>query len=263
MPEPIGKINVKFPEKPERFKYENSNTFSFPPLPMVKPDKVKMDTPLELVGKTVMVNPGHGEFAIDKRTRRQMYDEFGNKRVAKGACYPLDGKLIEERNLNDSVAIQVKKGLEARGAKVIYVDNTNINLVNKLENQYKPDFFVAIHHNSTPDADPKASGEVVLSNDKRSPISAVAAECINNWFKADPTIPQNPIDYTKKEALYAVLRVNPEIPAVITEAGMMCNPDELRIINKPEYQKKTAGWIVEGIVDFFRINKKNKTQGKK
>lgn len=56
-----------------------------------------------------------------------------------------------------------------------------------------------------------------------------------------------------EQAAFAVLKA-PDVPSILVETGFVSNPGEARKLNSPEYQKKVASAIFDGIHDYFRIN---------
>jgi N-acetylmuramoyl-L-alanine amidase len=61
-----------------------------------------------------------------------------------------------------------------------------------------------------------------------------------------------------KKANFYVLKYN-SLPAVLVEVGFMSNPDEAKKLMDPDYQKKAAKGIAEGIRDF--LENYNKSRG--
>lgn len=252
MPSPLGLNVVNLPKKPVVLPIQKWKDFTISQPPFSElPEPV--DT-TSLKGKTIMVNPGHGEFKQTKSGKYIIDEKTGQKKISLGANYKLDGKLIEERNLNDSVAVQVKKGLEERGAKVIYLDNTPLKDIRRLENKYKPDLFISIHHDAKgPGATATNSGETVYAHGKKS---LKAANAVNERLKANPYVPNNDCNNPNRIKWAGELFIlkYAKSPAVITELGFLSNEEELRTLIKPEFQKSVAKSLVKGIKDFFKPN---------
>jgi len=192
-----------------------------------------------LKGKTIMLNPGHG-----------CIKDGG---IDKGANYKLGKTTIFEMDLNDQVAGDVKRKLELLGAKVIYVDNTGIKAIKDLENKYKPDAFIAIHHDALTK---KSSGETMYAHGDKS---MALRKDINKFFAADKTIKNNEYSaYVKSRSEeLTVLAADSSIPAVLTEIGYGSNPKELKTLITQDYQDKAAQCIVEGIKSYIKKTKKN------
>ncbi len=199
--------------------------------------KVKRQ-PLE--GITIMINPGHG----------------GLKRsgIDTGAVTRFEGKKITEMELNDKVAENVQRKLEKLGANVIYLDNTDIHTVQKMENKLRPDAFVSIHQNAAPKGAQSWNGEEMFA---WQPEGIKVAELINNRFKEDPTIRNRGIN-RKRASELCVLKANSSIPAVLVECGFMSNKGDLQHLKNQDYQNMEAQFIVDGLRDFFRIKKHEK-----
>lgn len=203
----------------------------------------KRSVPLK--GITIMLNPGHGCVKTDPKSGREYIDP--------GATYKLGKNTIFEKDLNDKVATDVKRKLELLGAKVIYVDDTKVKDVLKLENEYKPDMFISIHHDANNDK--KISGETIYAHGEKS--LALGKE-INNFLAADKTIKNRPTTESIQEwsSTRTVLTADPYIPAVLTEIGYMSNKKELKTLVTHEYQDKAAQSIVEGIKSYVRKTRK-------
>ncbi|HNW26004.1 MAG TPA: N-acetylmuramoyl-L-alanine amidase [Candidatus Gastranaerophilaceae bacterium] len=200
---------------------------------------------LPLEGKTIMINSGHGA-------------QKGPSLVDEGAKAKSGKKIIKEADLNDKVAINVKRKLTKLGAEVIYLDNMPLPMIRKIQEGVKADLFVSIHHDSKPAGFKHNSGETIFAfGEKSTPL----AQTINKWFKQDDTIPNNGINSAWAQQLY-VLQSSNIIPSVLVEVGHMSNKNELKILNKQEYQDIEAQNIVEGIRDFFRLPVKKKPQYK-
>lgn len=192
-------------------------------------------TPLPLEGTSVMINPGHGI------RRKDGTMDYG-KVIGKGK------KAIREADINDKVAENVRRKLQKLGATVIYVDNTDVHSIKSLQNQYRPDVFVAIHHDAKAKGRrAKNSGETIFGWGE---LGRKLAQKINIWYKNDSTIPNNGINSAWAKEL-CVLKADPKIPAVLIEGGFMTNQRELKLLNTQDYQNIQAQNIVQGIRDFI------------
>ncbi|MCD8090149.1 MAG: N-acetylmuramoyl-L-alanine amidase, partial [Clostridiales bacterium] len=107
------------------------------------------------------------------------------------------------------------------------------------------DAYVSIHQNFYPSEDvrgaqvfyPKSSEEGrALAESIQSRITEIADESNKRAVKENNT--------------YYMLK-NAEKPSVIVECGFLSNPEENRLLNSEEYQKKIAWAVYIGIADYF------------
>lgn len=54
-----------------------------------------------------------------------------------------------------------------------------------------------------------------------------------------------------RAAGFAVLKA-PDVPSVLIETGFLSNPDEAKLLTTPQFQRKIAGAIVDGVDSYFR-----------
>ncbi len=200
---------------------------------------------LPLEGKIIIINPGHGA-----RKGPSLIDEGAKARLGK--------KVIKEADLNDKVAVNVRRKLMKLGAEVIYLDNMSLPMIRDIQQSVRADLFVSIHHDSKPAGFRHNSGETIFAfGEKSMPL----AETMNKWFKNDTTIPNNGVNSIWAERLY-VLQASNIVPSVLVEIGHMSNSKELKILNQQGYQDISAQCIVEGIRDYLRLPVKKKIQRK-
>lgn len=158
-----------------------------------------------LAGVSVLLDAGHGA------------DDTGAMGVA-GRDAP------QEKDVNLAVALATKYRLEQLGATVhsIRTDDTFLTLIerNQKITELKPDFFIAIHHNSvelTVDANEAGGTECYYFYDAGKPL---AEALVQNVVAATGRA-----DRTAQWGYYYVAR-NTLCPAVLLECGFMVNPSE-------------------------------------
>lgn len=184
-----------------------------------------------LRGKTVMLDAGHGGADC-------------------GALGPGGEKYPSESELNMLLTSYLKQELEASGAKVILSrgGNTTLSLQERVEysSLMAPDLFISLHHNSTQQtADYNCvSGGLVLYS---SPISEGLAESLAEelWagIGAESSVP------VRRQSLYVCRQTH--CPAVLIEAGYLCNPVEYEKLCKPDNGQRIAKNIVRGLKNYF------------
>ena len=161
-----------------------------------------------------------------------------------------------EANLNLAVASYLKDELEARDIQVIMTRDSdeglgttqNESLASRREiiEQSGSDIVISIHMNSFTD-DPSVSGPMVLfmpGSDKGKTLAEAVQQSLNDALGVD--------DSARSEDLY-VLRSGNQ-PCALVECGYLSNEDEEHSLQQPDYQKKVAKAICEGIVQYFLDN---------
>ncbi len=175
--------------------------------------------------------------------------DVGHGGIDPGAGGPNPSKHSEAIQ-NLVLANKIKTELEKAGAKVYMTrtSNTTSSADTKIKmlKQIKPDFCVAVHHNSSNKASPNG-----FSSHYFNAFSKKAAEYIydatrntgNSIYKS----------HELKWHYYYMARVT-NCPVVLTENGFMSNSfDYNNIINDAKNNQKAEA-IVKGIVEYFKVN---------
>jgi N-acetylmuramoyl-L-alanine amidase len=184
-----------------------------------------------LDGRTVVVDAGHGGF------------DPGAIGVS-GA---------EEDNINLAVAQELKAVLQEMGSQVIMTrDDENALAKSKEEDMAErrriieesgSDIVVSIHMNNFKE-DPDVSGPLVLfmpGSEKGQALAKTIQSSLNTALDTDGS--------ARSEDLYVLKSGNQ--PCVLVECGYLSNEEEEHALTQPEYQKKIAQAICDGVVDFL------------
>jgi N-acetylmuramoyl-L-alanine amidase len=184
--------------------------------------------PKPLLGKTVIIDPGHG----------------GKDPGAIGIIKP-----VYERDVNLSVALVLNNKLQSAGAHVIMTRTSNEQTVSlqqrvDISNENKADIFISIHQNMFAE-DPSVSGTItyydsIESKTLAQKIEAAATKQLNSKVEKENV---------EKDQLF-VLKYNKQ-PAVLIEGSFMSNPQELEESLLPKYQEELATGIYYGILAYF------------
>jgi len=169
---------------------------------------------------------------------------------------------VLEKDINLAVALELKNTLNQYGAKVALSRQTDIELSTECDNEKvrgryhrdlmarvelaeesDADIFVSIHSNAV--VNTKRHGAEVFYYGK-SEAGKVLATTIQTELHKITTTPS-----TASAADYFVLRKN-KIPAVLIEIGYITNPDERRLLQTADYQKKLAESIAAGICNYYQ-----------
>lgn len=183
-----------------------------------------------LSGKTVMLDAGHG-------------GEDPGASGPGGSAYP------RESEINLILTAALKEELEKAGAEVLLTraSDKTVSLDQRVEKAVSlaPDLFISLHHNS---ADQTAdfcstSGGLMLYS---SPLSAGLAETLAEQLWSG--VGEKEVACRRQS-----LRVcrQTRFPAVMVEAGYLCNPAEYELLCREDIARKIAKNIVNGLNGYF------------
>lgn len=224
--------------------------YQAPPPPIVKQQKPVVTPtpplPKEMLGEdrswlqkkgnryVVVVDPGHGG------------DDFGAHSNGK--------PVYHEKNLNLATANMLKTYLEQNGIDVIMTrqDDVFIALDKRAEfaNRMKPTLFVSVHYNSAPSKD--ADGVEVFyyrseTDKKRTRESRILAKAVCDQVILTTKANSRGV----KNGNFAVIRET-NMPAILIEGGFLTNDKEMEKIKDPNYMKKIAWGISQGIKTYLK-----------
>ncbi|HWR31292.1 MAG TPA: N-acetylmuramoyl-L-alanine amidase [Negativicutes bacterium] len=187
-----------------------------------------------LKGKVIVVDPGHG----------------GSD---PGATGPLGTR---EKQLNLSLAMQVKADLEKAGAKVLMTRETDIDVFGpkatdreelwarvQVANFNQADIFISIHHNAS--ANRNISGTSTYYYQKTT-YDVMLAQDIQKEMLQTGGLP----NFGVRPANFFVVK-NATMPAALLEVGFLSNPQEEQLLGTFSFQQKMSQAIVVGINQFF------------
>lgn len=193
-----------------------------------------------LAGKTIVLDPGHGNYS--------------GGTVDPGAISKHNG--LKETDFNTNVMMYLKETLEAQGAKVIMTrgyEPCSITLAQRayLANDNSADAFVSLHGDSASNSSAYGAGTWLYTGDLRLTSAAQKdvrnelAKSINSGIAQATGRPA----YIKY-ANFAVTREN-EVPSVLVEAGFLSNPTDAALLATEDYQRKIAQGLYDGLANFF------------
>jgi len=164
---------------------------------------------------------------------------------------------LKEYELNLAVALLLKDELEARGYTVIMVRETHdVNMSNseraQVANEADADAFIRIHANGSEDA--SVHGALTMCQTPSNPYngylygeSRTLSECVLECFVASTECKERSIIET--DTMSGINWCS--VPTTIIEMGFMSNPEEDALMATPEYQKKMAVGLADGIDMYF------------
>jgi N-acetylmuramoyl-L-alanine amidase len=188
-----------------------------------------------LAGKTVCLDPGHGGTAAT--------DSY---RVGPGG--------EREEWINLRVALELKKLLETKGARVLMTRTGDVDV--RLARDENADLFLSIHHNAT--ADRTANFPILYYHGHASANAGSVAfgRCLARRLPKALFPAGTPVTLCSDFVLFpnagcAVLRESYGIPGILGEASFFTNPQEEKRLKQPVYNRKEAAAYCQAIEDFF------------
>ncbi len=189
-------------------------------------------TPTEapVPAKKVAIDPGHGGEDLGS-TRQGLY----------------------EKNANLAIALYLKQYLEDAGYATYMIRDTDVTV----ENETRPaaaiaenaDIYVSIHLNSLEaDSDATQGAEVWYADKRNDGSNTLAQNVIDELCMVIDTRNRG----IKMSNNLIVLKYN-EMPACLVECGFITSETERAKLFDPEYQKKVAEGIANGIKKFLPL----------
>ncbi|MBM7622690.1 N-acetylmuramoyl-L-alanine amidase family protein [Sporohalobacter salinus] len=181
---------------------------------------------LNLTGKTIMVDAGHGG-------------------ADPGAIGP-DGTMEKDVNLNISKRLAALLREAGANVKMSRKSDKYITLWDRTNeaNKLNCDIFVSIHANSHKRNE--ASGIETYVYPGSYGDTLVLAKKVQNTLYEKVKLPNRGVRF---ENLYVLENTN--MPSILVEVGFLSNRKEEKLLNDPEFRQKSAQGIYKGIIAFF------------
>ncbi len=179
-----------------------------------------------------------------------------------GGCVSVNG--VAEKGINLSIVQTLRDSLDILGFDVVCTreDDRSIHdsgvegiakqklsdMKNRLDiiNRYDDALVVSVHQNQF--VDPRYSGAQMFYA-KENDDSRRLAECMKKQFVA-LLQPSNERE-TKPVGKEMYLIHNAKSPALMVECGFLSNPDEAKLLESADYQKKVAFTILTGLEEYL------------
>ena len=195
----------------------------------------------------IVVDAGHGEPDGGAVSVNGVRESMLNLQVAKLLEEELTGlgyEVVMTRNDENNIADNELQNSTIRKIKV-----SDINNRIKITNNANADMLISIHMNKF--SSEKYYGWQTFYK-KNSEYSKMLAKNIqkgiNNNIERENKRTELPINNIK-------LIDKSEIPAVIVECGFLSNGEDVRLLQTEEYKKQIVYGIIEGIEEFYNIDK--------
>ena len=197
------------------------------------------DKRLELTLKSVFLDAAEWKFADAK----SILLDAGHGGDDVGATR--DG--VFEKDLTLQLVLMYRKVLEEKGAIVILPRATDLRLglderVGTIQ-KHRPDVAISAHINSS-EGETKATGiETYYTTPESKPLAEFIHKAVLKSTGAkDRGIHQNNFYIPK----------NSPVPTILLEHGFINNSDERKLLSSPEYQRKFADGLEQGLEDYFK-----------
>lgn len=186
--------------------------------------------------KVVVIDPGHGG------------DDLGTQSTSKPR--------YKEKHLNLTTAKMLETFLQQMGYQTVMTrtDDTFLTLEKRADiaNKLQCDLFISVHYNSAPAK--QAEGVEVFfyrddANKDRVSTSKVLAQLVLNKVIENTDAKSRGV----KHGDLSVIR-NTRMTAILVEGGFLTNDDEMQRLKNPDYLKRVALGIAQGIDAYLRKN---------
>lgn len=234
----------------------------------VKTISPKKGTKGPLVGKTIIINPGHGGGMnnIEKSKKGKVLNvnfdpgasnavmRKDNPNIETNVFIGNGGKSLEEWVVNQRIADKLVEKILAAGGTVVYVQGSVYSAqkaIREIQNKQKIDMIFSLHSNS----DNNKRGVIVFSN-KRSGItdkgdqklSKFITDNLNehSWFKGITSENTKSLGVLSKNA-----KETSAIPGVLIETGNLKNEKDVANLNSRDFQNHIVNSMYNGIIEYF------------
>lgn len=196
-----------------------------------------------LRGKIICIDAGHGGTAATDSYRKGPTGE-------------------REEWINLRVALQLKKMLEDKGAKVLMtrVDDSNVAFDDRINLALtnKADVFLSIHHNATADSSVNFPIIYYHGNASENKASVALGKSVAKQLQLALYQKNSPASLVSDHTIFPtagtkVLRGTYGIPGVIAEASFFTHPPEEERLKNEVYNQKEAKAFVKALENYFNI----------
>jgi len=195
---------------------------------------------MPLSGKTIALDPGHGGPDGGAVSKSGLVEADINLQIAfylRDFLQEAGAIVVMTREENKDLARPETKGYSKRKTEDLL---QRVELIRK----HHADLVVSIHLNAI--QSPRWRGAQTFYNPKLEESNRLAAliqdEFIRNLGNTNRA--------TKTDDTFYILKALP-LPGALVEAGFLSNPEEAKLLGSPDYQKKIAASIYQGILRFY------------
>lgn len=170
---------------------------------------------------------------------------------------------VKESDVNLSITLKLKEFFEDAGFQVMLTRKTAAGLYGAATKGFKrrdmqkrkeiieeanPDFLISVHQNFYPSSATRGGQVFFKKDDEKSRVFAEELQAeLNALYQT-----QNARGRKVSGAEYFLLKHSP-CPAVIVECGFLSNPEDERLLNSVNWQKKLAESIFCGTIAYLEV----------
>lgn len=185
----------------------------------------------------IVIDAGHGKNTAGKRCLKS-----------------LDQNETREWVLNDRVANALETYLLSAGHTILREDDisgnkdVSLSIRVNMANEWKADYYASVHHNAGINGG-SGGGTIVFAYPGASEKTRKTQEAIYNHAIARAGLKGNRYEGTIAADYYVLKKT--VMPASLIECGFMDSATDIKYILNPEWSKKIALGIAEGICEVF------------
>ncbi|MBL6465103.1 MAG: N-acetylmuramoyl-L-alanine amidase [Peptostreptococcus stomatis] len=208
-------------------------------------------------GHTVVIDPGHQEAAMNDLEPIGPGASQSKPMLSSGTSGVVTG--VPEYQLALDVSLKLRDELRARGYKVVMIREDNHCPISnrgraEIANKYRGAVFLRIHANG--DSNPATSGMLTMCPASDNPYTPeiigdsnrLARLVLDQMVKSTGATSKGIIETNNMSGINWC-----KIPVTIIEMGFMSNPDEDRLLQTGDYQKKIVDGISNGVDKYFEL----------
>ena len=208
-------------------------------------------------GHTVVIDPGHQEAAMNDLEPIGPGASQSKPMLSSGTSGVATG--VPEYQLALDVSLKLRDELKARGYKVVMIrEDNHCPISNKgraeIANKCRGAVFLRIHANG--DSNPSTSGMLTMCPASDNPYTPeiiggsnrLARLVLDQMVKSTGATSKGIIETNNMSGINWC-----KIPVTIIEMGFMSNPDEDRLLQTEDYQKKIVDGISNGVDKYFEL----------
>lgn len=211
--------------------------------------------PLPLEGYIIGIDPGHQSKGNSEQEPISPGSNKTKKKVSSGTQGRFTG--VPEYQVNLDVALLLRDLLVEQGATVVMTRETNDVNISNIEraqyfNEYETDYALRLHCNGSEDKTVHGAFMLVPTENPYLEDCDLAADLLINSY-CEATGAKN-LGITKRSDQTGFNWS--ERMVINIEMGHMTNREEDEKLSNPEYQKKMAQGLCNGILEYFEIKQR-------
>ena len=205
--------------------------------------------------KVIVIDPGHQAKGNSEKESIGPGAEETKAKVTTGATGVVTKQ--KESELNLKVSLLLQEELSKKGYTVIMTRITNdVNMSNSerahIANHAKADIFIRIHANSSSSS--SAKGVLTMCQTEKNKYNGYLQQ---ESYRLSKLVVDNISKFTGANNRGVTQTDNMSginwcvVPTTIVEMGFLSNPEEDKLMETQDYQKKVVEGIVKGVEEYF------------